>query len=89
MFSQGVEGIPKLQAEIYSFVEYFTTLREVCEGSQRLLETRHSFPVGGAAGGLRAGLMEISDSFVPILPLQGMMSKQLRFTLCDLRKLFL
>ena len=89
MFSQGMEGIAKLQAEIDSLVECFITLREACEGGQRLFEARDCFAVGGTAGGLRAGLMEVGDSLVPHLPLQGMMSKQLWFALRDLRKLFL
>ena len=45
------------------------------EGSERLFETRHSFPVGRAVGGLCPGLTEIGDGLVPDFPPEGMVGE--------------
>src|SRR6266849_4730463 len=45
------------------------------EGSERLLEARYRFPVGGACGSLRSGLTEVGDGLVPDLAPEGMMSE--------------
>ena len=65
MVAGRVERCPHGKPEVDGLLTGCATLRQMLEGSERLLEIKYGFVVGGPRHGFRCGLLEIRNGLVP------------------------
>src|SRR5262245_34128195 len=67
------EGESKIEAQIDGLLQGLPRFRQVTQGTQRLLEARHGFPIGRTGQGSCPRLTLVRDRLVPDLAPKGVM----------------
>ena len=75
VISERKERIAQVEAQIDGLLDGVTTVREMLQRTQRLLEARHRLAVGRARHRLGPGLPAVAQGLVPHLAPQGMVGQ--------------
>ena len=70
------EGAAEVEAQINGLLTRVTALRQMLEGTQRLLKADHGLLIGGLFHGVGASLPEVHEGFVPHLTMPGVLRQQ-------------